>query len=510
MKSHFYSKHIKRYTALRKRTKNETSKKAYSYEYMFYVSGVRIKVCQEFFLNTLNISKNRVYYFFKKVQDPETNIPRAAIIGKHKKKIIPDDAKQKVRDHISSFPLVESHYCRSNTSRKYLERNLNIQRMYDMYKISVENPVKFHLYKSIFNLEFNIGFFRPKKDLCDKCEGFRVNKNPSAEEVVQHEEHIRRKNIGKEERERDKQAYIKDDKVGVVTFDLQNTFSLPKANISNFYYKMKLSCYNLTAHLDKSNVVYNTVWHEFICGRAGVHIANALIKILKKVVIDNPHLERIILWSDSCVPQNRNSIMSFALQHFLKSEDSGNLKIIEQKFGEPGHGTIQEIDAAHSCIERYIRNLEIWSPLSLIRILLKIPKTWKQKFVVIQMKKSDYINYQLTCGSYTYNTIPYSKVKHIIYDSNSLFNVKFRSSFEGQVKEIKLEPIKKNRKLDSFRNNEFPLSVPGISLSPKVSDAKQKHLLEMLQYLPEDERHFYEAFLTYKKTETDLKKSRKR
>lgn len=86
MKSHFYSKHVKQYFAKRKRTKKENSKKVYSYEYMFYVSGIRIKVCQEFFLNTLNISKSRIYYFFKKVQDHDTNVPRPPLTGKHKKK----------------------------------------------------------------------------------------------------------------------------------------------------------------------------------------------------------------------------------------------------------------------------------------------------------------------------------------------------------------------------------------------------------------------------------------
>ncbi|KAG5883677.1 hypothetical protein JTB14_014665 [Gonioctena quinquepunctata] len=106
-------------------------------------------------------------------------------------------------------------------------------------------------------------------------------------------------------------------------------------------------------------MVYNAIWHEMICGRSGVHLAKALIRILKSVVNDNPKLKRIILWSDSCVPQNRNSIMSFALQHFLNSPDSKNLKVIGQKFSEPGHGTEQEIDLAHSCIERYIRHSEI-------------------------------------------------------------------------------------------------------------------------------------------------------
>lgn len=503
-KNHFYSKHVKRQVAARKRTLSENSRKTYSYEYFLYVSGVKIRVCQEFFFNTLNISKNRIYYFFKHVQDSKTNIARSPLTGKHKKKIIPEEMKERVRGHIASFPVIDSHYCRQNSTRKYLERNLSIQRMYDMYKSSEENPVRFHLYKKIFNTEFNISFFKPKKDLCDKCEGFKLNKNPTEEQLFAQEEHIKRKNVGSQERARDRIAYSEVEKVGVLTFDLQNTFSLPKSNVSNFYYKTKLSCYNLTAHFSKTKVVYNAIWHEMICGRGGNHIACALIKILRNVVNDNPEVEKIILWSDSCVPQNKNSVMSFALQHFLNSGESQNLKVIEQKFGEPGHGNVQEIDSAHSCIEKYLRNVDIWSPFTLIRLMLNIPNTWKLKFKVLQMMSTDYKNYQLISETLSYNKIPYTRVKHVVYEKNCIFNVKFTEAFESEFEVIKLENAKKNRKKEQIL--KFPEEIPVMNLAAKISDLKQKHLKEMLPYIPENERDFYKVILKIGDTENSVKR----
>lgn len=489
-KSHFYSKHVVRQPAVRKRTKSEVSKKTFSYVYHLYVRGVKIKVCQDFFLATLNISKNRIYYFFKKVQDPKSGVPRSPLTGKHKKKVILDERKELVRKHIASFPTVDSHYCRANSSRKYLETNLNIQRMYDLYKSETEEPVKYHFYRNIFNSEFNIGFLKPKKDLCDLCEAFRCNKTPTQEEISAHEEHIKRRNIGNLERDRDRKA-LDDNTVGVITFDLQNVFSLPKSNVSSFFYKTKLSCYNLTAHFDKTKVVYCAIWNEMISGRKGNHIANAVFKILQQVVADNPNIKRIIMWSDSCVPQNKNSIMSFALQHFLNKIESENLVQIEQKFGEPGHGNIQEIDNAHSCIERYIRNLDIWSPLSLLKTLVQIPKTWKLSFKVIQMNPQDYKNFEIISATFNYSMIPYTKIKHIIYNKTNIYNVQFRNSFEGQFSVIKLD-YKKNtlrRKGNclSFR------SVPITNLTPQLSDLKLKHLSEMLLHMPEVDREFYKV-----------------
>lgn len=139
-----------------------------------FVHGIKIKVCQEFLLNTLNISKNRVCYFFKNVQDPATNIPRSSSRGKYKKKIISD--KEQVRDHISSFSLIESHYCRANSSKKYLERDLSIQKMHDLYKVFVEKLVNF-IYTSPFLLRnITSGFLSQKRTCATKCQSLKLIK----------------------------------------------------------------------------------------------------------------------------------------------------------------------------------------------------------------------------------------------------------------------------------------------------------------------------------------------
>lgn len=495
-KVHFYSKHIKRKIAARKRTRSEISKKQYSYEYFFIVHGVQIKVCQAYFLNTLNISKQRIYYFFKMFQNSSTNIPRSPLQGKHVKKCISEEKKNEVRNHIKSFPTVDSHYCRASTNKKYLETNLSLKRMYELYVQMVDEPVKFNCYATIFTNEFNISFYKPKKDICDKCTEYKMNKSPTEAETAKYNNHINRKKLGYLERNNDRNRYLNDNSVAVVTFDLQNTFSLPKSNVSTNFYKTKLSCYNLTAHCN--NIVYNAIWHEFQCGRAGIHIACALIKILKQIIRSNPETKKLILWSDSCVPQNKNSIMSFALQSLLNSEEGKNLETIEQKFGEPGHGNVQEIDNAHSCIERYLRNLEIWSPLTLIRLLLSIPKTWKLKFKILQMQRSDYYNYQFLSSQFTYQNIPYTKVKNLIYEKTDLLVIKYRESFDGVVHSVKLAYSKR---INANLVVQLPKNIPQLPYKvPIIPAQKKKHLLEMLPQMPNEERDFYYALLNVKNT----------
>jgi hypothetical protein len=133
-------------------------------------------------------------------------------------------------------------------------------------------------------------------------------------------------------------------------FDMQNVIACPRVNVSNYFYKRKLNVFNLTAHLSLNKCAYNAMWSEHQAGRGVNEIASALVKILEKVLEDYPLLESITLWSDSCIPQNRNSVMVTALKHFMQNHPI--LKTIEQKFSEPGHSQIQEIDCVHSHIYR--------------------------------------------------------------------------------------------------------------------------------------------------------------
>lgn len=128
-----------------------------------------------------------------------------------------------------------------------------------------------------------------------------------------------------------------------------------------------------TLSLQGAKKSYFGIWHEGIGGRGGNNMASAIVKILGQVLTDYPDIEELTMWSDSCVCQNRNSIMTLALSMFIKEHPT--LKHIVQKFCEAGHSNIQEVDSVHSVIERHLRHQEIYSPLGLIRKLKDIQKS---------------------------------------------------------------------------------------------------------------------------------------
>ncbi|XP_071056028.1 uncharacterized protein [Onthophagus taurus] len=194
--------------------------------FFFTVNERKIQICKKYFLGTLDLSQKTIYNAMNN-RTSYSNMPQPIRQGCHIKKKIPTEIKSAVIDHIKSFPRVESHYCRADTKREYLESDLSVVKMYELYieKMHEKNLpcVKLSQYRYIFCNNFNIYFQKPKKDRCDVCE---LNKLETAEgkEVNQNEEylnHIRLKNAARKDRNLDRN----DKNKPVLTFDLQNVLT---------------------------------------------------------------------------------------------------------------------------------------------------------------------------------------------------------------------------------------------------------------------------------------------
>ena len=110
----------------------------YSFFYFLPEVGVecsKMRLCKAFYVKTLDVSQSRISYVHN-MRKSDTGTPRVNVKlnNENRKRVIPDAQKQSVRDHINSLPTMESHYCRSNSRRKYFESHLNINRLYALYK----------------------------------------------------------------------------------------------------------------------------------------------------------------------------------------------------------------------------------------------------------------------------------------------------------------------------------------------------------------------------------------
>lgn len=87
------------------------------------------------------------------------------------------------------------------------------------------------------------------------------------------------------------------------------------------------------------------------------YLASALFKISSQVAIEYEFTD-LVLWSDSCVPQKRNSFIACAVQNFFHGIHS-----------VPGNFCIQEVDNNHSLIEKEMKSKKCCSPLGVTQIL---------------------------------------------------------------------------------------------------------------------------------------------
>ncbi|VDH95527.1 Hypothetical predicted protein [Mytilus galloprovincialis] len=87
--------------------------------FTFIVEGQSVRVCKMFFTATLGISRKTIETALKKKQNNSSPISDKR--GKHSAhNRTPTEDLNIIRAHIEAFPVVESHYTRKDTNRKYL------------------------------------------------------------------------------------------------------------------------------------------------------------------------------------------------------------------------------------------------------------------------------------------------------------------------------------------------------------------------------------------------------
>lgn len=490
-KNQFYLKFVKQIPVKRHRTSSQT--KLFTYHYYFNLNEEIRRVCRTFFVNTLAIDQKRVYYSFNNLCLPCSKTPLPRKKGKHKKTFTSEEKLDEIRRHIKAFPIIDSHYCRATSGRKYLEAGLSVAKMYNYYVEETPMPLKVNMYRKIFNEEFNLSFWLPKKDLCNKCVLFKMNSNPTADEIHSNDLHKAEKNMAKAERDMDRTNM--DPNHCIICFDLQNVITVPKGNSSIFFYKRKLNVYNLTAMTiipDKEKITYCAIWTEAQTGRGGNDLANAIIKLLNKICLDNPNLKKITFWSDSCIPQNRNKIMSTALKYFL--QNSNSLVELLQKFSEPGHSLLQEVDCVHSVIEKHLKNLDIHSPVHLLKLLLNLNYP-KIKLDILQIQQKNCVSYTVPATKLSFIKFPFSKIKMIRYQKSEPFLLEYKDSFSNlDFKKVNIKKIA-NKKVLATPLNLFLCKPPVLQERPILSKEKKDDLKSLIPFLPLPDQNYFKTIL---------------
>lgn len=355
-KNHFITTAVK---SVEKRTTkvNSRRKRTLAY-YLLDSSGNEVQVCRSFFLGTLDISERRIFYTLKKVQGGKSLSDSR---GKCATNVLDPKTHDSVRKHIESFPTIGPHYVRRDSKKKYLAAELNLNTMYRMYvdkcKADQENVASVSTYRKIFNYEYNLGFYRPKKDQCTKCNQFH---NGSSEAKLKmkddYDQHRAEITLARENRDNDKAESKSNSAKKCFNFDKQAILATPKLFTKPSYYKRKLATYNVTTYdLSDAKGVCN-VWDETEGGRGSNEIATIIYNHINSFA---PEVTEISMMSDTAGGENRNCNMA-AMCSFLVTRNESIIRI-DHKFFVSGHSEM-ESDSMHSAIQREAKFANIHVP----------------------------------------------------------------------------------------------------------------------------------------------------
>ena len=213
------------------------------------------------------------------------------------------------------------------------------------------------VYRKVFGQEYNLSFFRPKKDQRDICVKYsQADVSGKMQLQSDYDQHINMKIQCQNAKATDKKEAAAKSNVAIATFDLQSVLQITCSQVSPLYYSRKLNMFNFTIYsLKPPNDAVCYCWTELDGKRGSSEVGTCILKWLSNLP---ESVDEVVLYSDTCSGQNRNrhiaAVLLFAVQ-------TTNVKVIHQKFLEHGH-SYMEVDSMHASIEFARKNVPVYSP----------------------------------------------------------------------------------------------------------------------------------------------------
>ncbi|XP_031338517.1 uncharacterized protein LOC116167318 [Photinus pyralis] len=345
----------------------------------------KLRVCKKMFLSTLNVNEWIVREYSKKlhgITEAEENVlhPRR---NRHSN----DQRRITMQTFLEELPKMPSHYCRSSTSKLYLEPTFQSKaELYREYQRYCATKNENSCSQQLFNEEIKkqkIGIFRPRKDQCDVCISHKLG---NIDEDT-YQKHQASKIAARNSKENDKgRCQTEPKKILVITADVQAVKLAPMLKASAIYYKTKLCVHNYTIYNLFNSEVTCHLWDETQGGLEANMFATMLSDYLQNHLLNEPDTKEFIIYSDGCGYQNKNATVANALLKFAID----NHVTVYQKYFEKGHSQM-EVDSVHSTIERRLKNRDIYLPTDYIAVCKEARN--RNPYNVKYMKYTDFRDY---------------------------------------------------------------------------------------------------------------------
>ncbi|CAK1600151.1 unnamed protein product [Parnassius mnemosyne] len=270
-----------------------------------------------------------------------------------------------------------------------------MHRNYKTQRSSIQKEAAtYDVYAKIFNTEFNVSFFIPKKDQCDLCESFKNAVGEDKDKLLpEYNLHQKEKQLSRSEKSKDIEICNEPNSNNLVAiYDLQAVMPVPTGESSAFFYRSKLNCLNFTVSDLKNKNTICYFWHEGLGNRGAVEIGSCIFKFLEKVALDTPHID-VVFYSDNCCGQQKNRYIFSMYAYAVRTLP---IHSITHKFLIRGH-TQNKGDNAHSIIEKAIKSAKKSGPIYVPDQYVQLIRNAKKKgkpYVVHELNFTDFIDWK--------------------------------------------------------------------------------------------------------------------
>lgn len=469
-----------------KQVSGELKNRILSYRYHLTVNGSKIQVCKDAILEIFKIGRKKLDLIRNQITSG-LPAPQSDMRGRHDNRPfrIPEEQIESVKNHILMFPTEKSHYSRhKNPNRTYLSSDLNITKMYHLYKEYCsekrKTPVSESKYRVIFNESFNFGFGVPRSDTCIVCD--KEDGDKDAHQAMY------KKSF--EQQKIDRKNAVEKENVHYMTFDLEKTLPLPKMSTSIAFYLRQLWLYNFGVHYTSSGKpkgeAFLHLWTENEASRGSEEVGSCLLSFFDD--LETTGDEKLVTWSDSCAGQNKNFYIISIWQYLIFKK---KFSIIEHKFPPVGH-TYMDSDRDFGAIEKKLRKYQnIYSVDKYIEIMNSARRI--NPFKISRMADKFIEVKQIPEKLRLYN-----RKKDVSGNKYNLRDVRWiRIEKFGEMK-IKYDYDETESSwivVNLLKNKAQPQKENIITLKPTknipVQPSKYDDIMKQLQYIPKTKQAFY-------------------
>jgi hypothetical protein len=275
----------------------------------------------------------------------------------------------------------------------------------------------------------------------------------------------------------------------------------PHGDVNMFYYKRKLSVYNLTVYNLGTGSGNCFMWDETVAGRGSCEIGSCILSFL--LTCSRNGAREVTLYSDNCGGQNRNRfIVCMYVYALMKTE----LQIIRHVFLEKGH-TQNENDSIHATIESAKKHSGFIYVPSQYYTLARSARKTKDQYVVKEMDRCDFYDFKHMAKSLKNfevdernETLKWGKIRQIMIDQDALckLHYKYEHSADGYYR---LDMLRRNTNRTSRKVAEEPEKFQVDQLQVlrrtpiRLSKAKYTDLISLCSQhlIPSTYHQFYEG-----------------